>query len=71
MTFHSETIQGTIQLVAADGRGSLDGFEFRCSVDGCGERASFSMESLTLEHARSHTAFMVAKERAPKRGRRR
>lgn len=46
----------TITPSPAKGHGDIDGFRVECS---CGERASFSIRSMTEKHARDHVAYMA------------
>lgn len=48
----------TITPKAASGNGDLDGFTVTCS---CGDRASWSIESMARGYARDHVAYMEAK----------
>ena len=50
----------TITQKSATGNGDLDGFAVECT---CGERASFSILSLTQQHAAGHVAYMAKKGR--------
>ena len=55
----------TINASPADAqRGTIDGYELRCS---CGEVASFSSLLMTQAHGRDHAAYMARKAAQPRR----
>jgi hypothetical protein len=53
---------GPITEHPATEAGALDGYAVSCS---CGERASFSIRSMTEKHGRDHLAYFARKDAGP------